>query len=289
MASKSQFNLKTFLRKQIARRVYKIQGTPIEICAPDNLDLLYITNEKVASSTIKANLIDLKTKKFVAQGGEDIASFRRRYEKPSSRIIETHELENKIVFSAVRNPFSRILSGYLNKSSRGTITFRKQFGDKIPINFLEFLVAIENLDSWRLDSHFRSQYLNLAIDELKYNYVFFLEKFIHLERFLLQNNNDEIVSSRSNATNASMLIGQYYGDREIALVRKIFARDFELFGYSNDPKNLESKFGNFISHSKGHDDRSDPKMVNLNCERIEQLAVLKKYNDFNQLIVRHYI
>ena len=169
MVEKSRFQIRRFIREKIAKIIFQIPQTPIEICSPDNLNLLYITNEKVASSTIKANLFARKLEIYISQGGKNISDFERIYEKPTGRVIKNEELKNKIVFSAVRNPYTRILSGFLDKSRPETTTFRKQFGKKIPDNFLDFLISLERLDPWSIDSHFRPQNLNLAIENIKYN------------------------------------------------------------------------------------------------------------------------
>jgi hypothetical protein len=235
-------------------------------------------------------LFALKLERYIDRDGNNITNFKNKYEKATSRSIELDELKNKIMFSVVRNPYSRILAGYLDKKRGHDTTFKKQFGNRLPKNFLEFLKYLNGLDPWNIDTHFRPQYLNLAIEDLRYNYVFFFEKFNFLEQFLKSDKGISIVSARSHSTNASNLINEHYDEESIALVQKIFKKDFKYFGYSIDPNISKSKFENFLTYNHEEGFHSDCKdgILNKN-DPIEQSFKLKKYVIFKELIRKKYI
>lgn len=155
-------------------------------------------------------------------------------------------------FSFVRNPFTRVLSAYLDK-----FIFDKElrprklaFGLDNPnmtITFKDFLLRLIDISVDDMDVHFapQSSLLGLTNEMIHYSFLGRLEKFetdIKLVLDLLDLPYHKFLSTRGmeHKTGAARLINQYYGVSEIELVREIYKQDFSLLGYSNNISDIFS-------------------------------------------------
>jgi len=145
-------------------------------------------------------------------------------------------------FTFVRNPYSRVLSGYLDKIVKNEWERKRHlpalgFPQGSHPTFLEFLERIKTIPVGKMDVHWMPQSTILNPDYVKFDDIFRFETFS--DDFEMVKNRLKI--SRSNwsigaagthhRTNASELLSDFYSDREIEIVNQLYAKDFEVFGY----------------------------------------------------------
>lgn len=191
-----------------------------------SIPITYLSNPKVACSTIKNSLIKGHT--------ENVHS------KIEQICIYPNDQHHDI-FSVTRNPFSRALSCYKNKigwgkEATGNIwnTFRSRFNFPLECqpSFYDFLksLAESKHDPQTLDIHYRPQFFNLHANQIVPSYIGRLEKFQHLKDYFarfslnLQNRNPR-------PTGASETYRDEIQPDEAELIRNIYAIDFEHYGY----------------------------------------------------------
>ena len=147
---------------------------------------------------------------------------------------EVKEFDQLFRFTFVRNPFSRTLSAYLDKVERRA----KRNG--IETSYLSFL---QELDKGKLhtNGHWTPQSDLLLIPFNQFDFigkVESLESDLHQVTYQLQKvpgTNADITSVLSNATHANKKLADYYDEKSVELVRKLYRQDFELFDYPQDP------------------------------------------------------
>jgi hypothetical protein len=145
------------------------------------------------------------------------------------------------VFCFVRNPFTRVLSAYLDKIL-GPAERRALFLEKLGIpgtenlGFVEFLGLVQRQMPEAMDPHWRPQHVHLHV--LAYNFIGSFERFQQDFHTVLTTIDPTLqkyaVRVDEHGTNASSmaLVGYHYADtRAVDLVSRIYERDFALFGY----------------------------------------------------------
>ncbi len=196
----------------------------------------YLTNPKVASSTIKQNLWQHKFNKG------KIGYLPEMSQLHSLGIWDTGFSEfdgGTFVFSFVRNPFTRLLSCYKEKIEAPSFA-KKRLCEKLgldrdyPLSLLEFLRAIQTIPDEQDDNHWRPQYRNLLIGLVPVNFVGYIE---HFEPHFAEvskrlNLAGPIQERRPHKTNASKSLHEVFTPEAIDLVLAKYRPDFELFGYS---------------------------------------------------------
>lgn len=214
-----------------------------------DLGLLYFNNNKVGCTSIKYSLwnaIDRLNQKQTFRG-----RIHSRKRAPFVRNIfdldsfDGPGLATATKFSVVRNPFARILSGYLQKVGKDPHVWRPfctRFGIREEIGqneltFEDFLVIVASDPDELMNGHFRPQYINLLVPFTKLAFVGRLEDPGEFTRFL-SGFGVNVESVRRNATNAGDSLHEYYNERCIEIVREKFADDFRLFGYSTDIRHV---------------------------------------------------
>ncbi|WP_172327399.1 sulfotransferase family 2 domain-containing protein [Mangrovicoccus sp. HB161399] len=148
-------------------------------------------------------------------------------------------------FSFTRNPFTRVLSGYLDKlvaSSWERSRHLPRLGlppDAMP-DFPAFLRALASRPESARDIHFADQSRLLMLGDVAYDFLGAFETFggdfAEAKRRYYGGAEEaaEAGPGRHHATGAGGKLAGHYGPAEIALVRKLYARDFELLGYSTE-------------------------------------------------------
>src|SRR5579871_194657 len=211
-------------------------------CLPE-LGLAYLTNAKSGSTTIKYSLLAAAAER--AGDKPEKIDPHRRDTGPFVENIFRHPLfgSPKIreitVFSAVRNPFVRALSGYLDKvgtKDPAWLEFAGQFGIRPEIGtdalgFTEYLRLLDTQFDERINAHFRPQYVNLLLPFSAPRFIGRLEAFDETVRFLGQAG-VPMANRRGRSVRAEARLAEHYTDEAEALVARKFAPDFELFGYS---------------------------------------------------------
>lgn len=155
------------------------------------------------------------------------------------------DIEDCFTFTVVRNPYSRILSAYLDKIQKPyhAPKFRTPLGLSLDadITFCDFLYCLRDVPIHQVDVHFRPQWHLLSLNKsFKYD---FIGRFENLEtdiEFILRRiggnkvEDTNAISRRPHATNANEKLKQYYTPEEQALVAEIYQDDFKYLGYGYD-------------------------------------------------------
>src|SRR5205807_307460 len=127
------------------------------------------------------------------------------------------ELRGMTCFSVVRNPFMRILSGYLGKVVQKTPVWR-QFASEHGLDpdarenemsFIDFLRIIDADCDETMNGHFKPQYLNLMMPFSRPHFVGRLEEFARVEQFLAECGVPKI-ARKGTATNTSGRLQEFY-------------------------------------------------------------------------------
>lgn len=143
---------------------------------------IYVETPKVACSSIKTTLQKLELDQ------PDIKRFKNIHAPALSSLLRPIQITNfKQVlgspdfqkFCFVRNPYTRALSGYLDKmfvNGPTKVVFLKTLGRNPRdlnqfISFEDFLKAVESLSVGQRDSHWREQHHQLMYSKIRYDVV----------------------------------------------------------------------------------------------------------------------
>jgi hypothetical protein len=161
-------------------------------------------------------------------------------------------------YTVVRNPYSRILSAYKNKIEYFKMEYadaskypffydiylkvrdfkKKLTTDSKEVSFLDFLLWMQNSKDYSAkNEHWISQYDILEPEHVHFDFIGRFENLNQDSEFILKQLGCDISfpsheDVRFPPTNASNQLSKYYSDRERDLVQKIYAKDFEAFGYA---------------------------------------------------------
>lgn len=196
--------------------------------------VIYLQNPKVCSSSVRAALWrKASPRTFAGKPHTDVGAPFVGLPYLSDVIAKSQ------FFTIVRNPYARLLSAYLNKvaSSRRDmpvwvpIKYRFKF-DTIP-SFREFIAAIARERGDLLDPHFAPQYCTVLSHAVTPDHVFHFEKLDEAVEWLASRKL-RLDNHAPHKTSAANQLLEYYGEAEIDIVKALYARDFEFFGYSTD-------------------------------------------------------
>ena len=217
----------------------------------NQLNYIYVEVPKAGSSSVVLNLHGLTHGEASdSETSRNALADSLRYpakslhQEFSNRLRSALVLEDHFIFTFVRNPYTRILSGFLNKiqkDSAESIGRRRRLGfkphDEEHVSFAQFLERIRETDIAQLDIHFRPQWHLLGLDkQIKYDFIGHLENFDSdlqyvLNRISNKSFADEPSAWRGHATHANKSLKQFYGAEEQALVAEIYQDDFKFLGY----------------------------------------------------------
>jgi len=144
----------------------------------------YVNNPKVACSSIKLSILN------------DVD----RIHDVESYTSAKNLVDNAKFFSVVRDPFSRLVSGYLDKIHRQTNIIPQMArelkipdleshigrkGEKLQSNFLFFVEALAKHERKRkINGHFRPQFMNLDIKNIEYDFIGSLGRYNEVEDYI---------------------------------------------------------------------------------------------------------
>lgn len=209
----------------------------------------YLANLKVASSTILRTLqlaeVDGDERRLSGSPHDQESSPLLNFTRTKLSVDEVLSSERFFKFTYVRNPYTRVLSAYLDKVVRQPeerVRLLPSLGldpGSSP-SFLEFLRAIQaTRDSWR-DIHWMTQSKLTQVFQINYNYVGRFESFGAtfpqiLQRIGVATDMLTAAGRPENITDAASKVRNFIGREERELVISIYESDFLNFRYGLDP------------------------------------------------------
>lgn len=213
---------------------YKIGSVDYIISISDKYKFIYFETPKVACSTIKTTL-------FKAEGKE-IKDIHLKKNYPLISPLKAKQnmsfyFDNYFSFAFVRNPYSRILSCYLDK----IIGDQKERNIRLPklgfkstdvISFEEFLLAVKS--HLTEDIHWMPQTILLSSKKINLSFIGKIENFEEDFSFVLSSLNIEtnIKNYRPHSVSADTKLKEYLNEKTISLIKEIYYDDFVNYGYS---------------------------------------------------------
>ena len=210
---------------------------------------VFVEVPKVACSTIKQTLhrVELRDPTFLP---ENVELIHERSFSPLLTLLQVGPLERFLPpsdtfrFCFVRNPFDRLLSAYLDKIVGNghqkrpilKILGRDPTALGALVSFEEFVDAVATQPALRMNAHWRVQWQHVLGDFVPYDFVGRFERFQQDFVTVLSRWTNEperyIQTEATHRTDAGLKIGDHYDRRLADVVRRIYADDFERFGYS---------------------------------------------------------
>jgi SAM-dependent methyltransferase len=205
---------------------------------------IYVETPKVACTTIKHVLQQAEVQKTIKFDDPSDVHCRSK----SALLKPTDDPEGFLnalgddryfLFCFVRNPFTRILSCYLDKLvmnewERQRLAPQLGLDPALAPSLLDFLRTIEKQTEPSRDAHWGTQTYLLQPNSVKYSFIgrfeFFTEQFSEVCAHMDINQYVDL-SNRAHATNAKQKVRDYIGSEEAVLIREIYETDFLNFGY----------------------------------------------------------
>ncbi len=209
---------------------------------------IFVETPKVACSSIKLSLQRLEIgdphfswHKFMDVHNRDFSPLL----KPSQvcgfdKLIAREDFS---VFCFVRNPYSRLLSCYLDKIV-GNRPPKKQIliemgidpiDIETEVSFQQFVEMISQQDIIKMNPHWRPQYYQTCQGVIQYDAIgkfeSFPQDFSQILSQISPNFTDYFSNERRHQTFADSLLEKYYTTRLRDLVAELYAVDFQHFDY----------------------------------------------------------
>jgi hypothetical protein len=215
----------------------------------DKYRYVYVDNPKTGCSTLKSMLVELETR---GSGlSVDYMDWRIFHSDKSplkaynpfslARTLTTLKKSGYFFFTFVRNPYTRLLSCYINKfkdpNYEFTERFYKNFGF-LPQSFDEFISFISKQSIYDMNPHWRPQYAHIHVESINYDFIGRFENYSKAYVSLFESLNipsDQIPEFRHlNKSAKSESLHAIYNESNVKLVRDIYKKDFEYFNYPID-------------------------------------------------------
>lgn len=210
---------------------------------------VFVEIPKAGCSTIKRTLQSMEAEGRGVRLPENVHDKANSpLQSPADAVLTVRELLREadlFRFCYVRNPFTRVLSAYLDKIvenewERDRLAPTLGLSPEHISSLKVFLEAVAMQPNHMRDIHWRTQTSLLRPDEIPYDFVGRFESIGASLRRVVTRVSPTAFGGEServafHATNAARKVAHFIGAEEAALVREIFADDFENFGYSRDP------------------------------------------------------
>lgn len=201
-------------------------------------NFIYNRIQKNANTTLMASLFKYEcTDEDITD--KEIAKKYKSIKVRASRLTqsETNDVKNYFKFVFVRNPYSRVLSAYLNKIYFDEVKrnhFRKispnlfKGNTHIP-TFREFCEYLHQ--GLYDDVHWAPQADLIGIPLSEFDFIGKVEDFDSDLNTLKKIIPNIITTNTGTFNNASSKIDKYFDERCISIVNKLYVKDFSSFGY----------------------------------------------------------
>lgn len=210
------------------------------------LDVIYIETPKVACTTIKRTLqlaeVQGDTNLVPKNVHDRDASPLARPSVDETAFLEKLRDKSALKFCFVRNPYTRILSCYLDKMvsnswERNRLAPKLGFNNGEVPSFPDFLETVAAQAEGERDIHWSTQTYLLRPNIVNYSFIgrfeIFASDFGKLADHLGISEYADM-KSKPHATNASDNLKSHYSEKEAELVQAIYEADFRNFGYGRD-------------------------------------------------------
>lgn len=208
---------------------------------------LFVETPKVACSTIKRLLINAEY-----EGKVTISQGEALHYREFSPLLNIRQVGNVnqflnrsdiFKFCFVRNPYTRLLSCYLDKVLRRLPQSHQLmyelgyglFSDKV-LSFSEFIEAVLAQPMRYMDWHWRTQYYTTFQNCIKYDFIGKFENFETDFQKVMQDLDINFAqyyqTVNAHATQANEKLKEYYTSELVEKVYQKFKIDFDHFGYS---------------------------------------------------------
>ncbi|ERP91158.1 hypothetical protein Q670_12880 [Alcanivorax sp. P2S70] len=214
----------------------------------EDVGVAYLVMPKAACTSIKRSMV-------VAAEGEEVANNVEKRRAAIARLMirgKVKGLEDKYVFTYVRNPFARLVSAYINKFEdmekikRSGFLYDEYLGGylKLSDSFEEFVRKIAKIPDRVCDRHFMSQ--SYLVDHLaphKPQDIFKLEEINESYPSLVERFGFSSLEFANRS--ASYDYRDYYKNKDILdLVFNRYREDVERFGYQSDYQAIKEYMAN---------------------------------------------
>lgn len=211
-----------------------------------NKNYFYGSSPKTGCSTIKKVLIQAELGRRVDFEHSEYIHYREF--NPFLKIWQVGNLEayfkrdDIFKFCFVRNPYTRLLSCYLDKIKRSKHQSRQpkiQFGwqpdDERVLTFPEFVDLVIAQPVMFMDQHWRTQYYQTFQTNIEYDFIGrfenFEEEFLSVLEKLGVDSHEYYDVETGHATQADQKLQDYYTPELAEKVYQKYQVDFEYFGY----------------------------------------------------------
>jgi len=233
--------LSPFYRKYPPR--FDIQSLDQRIAVSHSYNYVYFRIPKAANSTIISSLYHAETQTLLSSR-EEMNNVKKNYFIKASTLSKQEVatlLADYFKFTFVRNPYERIVSGFLDKIAR--IPFRSpklevaHYLNKDPneaISFDEFLDYLGHGNGYQRNHHWARQMDLLPVPAGQLDFIGkteYLDKDLPRVLKRIFGNGHDVVNWRVNVTGAQKQTGDLLNESRKKMIRRIYECDFEAFGY----------------------------------------------------------
>lgn len=203
---------------------------------------VYISCPKVASSSIKYFLIRNELRgNQIYHNKFDInrRSFSPLLNAKQVGLLEEYIDKVGFIFCFTRNPYTRILSCFLDKICDNPTFISKHAnmndGSGLEnLTLIKFLQLIDKQEIIDMDPHWRPQYYQTNQDNFDFDFIGKIENYdsdIRKVSNLIGLDINYLEKVTNHSTDSKEKLNKYFDSESIELVNKIYHRDFYHFGY----------------------------------------------------------
>jgi hypothetical protein len=217
---------------------------------------IYIETPKVCCSTIKRTLVSYEIAPRVINDGESVhiaATKELGSIKDYDSLRELLSNDEYFKFCFVRNPYSRLLSCFLNKFTHENSHYEdwaKSIGldANVPISFDKFVETLSKGNNLKVNGHWtpQTELLGFDVNGFKYDFIGRMDDFktdfelVKNKIFNLKRNATFEKDNRSSVTSAGKKVESYLTDNTREIIQDMYKEDFDNLLYSPDPFFIKS-------------------------------------------------